>query len=281
MARNFLSGMVWAKQNLAIAEPHFWLRRPLPGGGRQLINQDFPYGWDANGRLLLHNGVDIAEELGTPLLAVADGTVLVAQSDFNAWYGWRCDWYGHLVVLELDQKWQNQPVYVLYGHVLNINVEPGQHVVRGEQVAEIGFGGAALSPHLHFEVRMGSNEFGSTRNPMLWLDPGDTRSVIVGRLIDPLKRPWQGATLDLLGKEDGVNNGRSWSYLGDPQQLANSDEGWAENFVFSDVRPGEYTIHTTIQGVEYRADISVQAGQVSTVEIITEPFKTATPEGNN
>ncbi len=169
----------------------------MPGGGRTLINQRFPYGWDENGRLLLHNGVDIAEELGTPVLAVADGTVVVAQEDLNAWYGWRCDWYGHLVVLELDQQWQDQPVYALYGHVLNIKVEAGQRVVRGEPLAEVGFGGAATNPHLHFELRVGENQFGATRNPMLWIEPGSTRGVIVGRLIDPEGRPWQGVPLAL------------------------------------------------------------------------------------
>ena len=196
--RYYLPTKKWPRPDLDIAEPHFWLGKPLPGGGRTLINQRFPYGWDENGRLLLHNGVDVAEELGELVLAVADGTVIVAQSDINAYYGWRCNWYGHLVVIELDQTWQDQPVYALYGHVLNINVEPGQRVERGEQVAEVGFGGAATAPHLHFEVRVGENEFDATRNPMLWIEPGEKRGVIVGRLLDPEERPWQGVLLALV-----------------------------------------------------------------------------------
>ncbi len=183
--RYFLSVKRWPEPDTAVAEPHFWLSKPLPGGGRTLINQRFPYGWDENGRLLLHNAVDMAEDLGTPVLAAADGTVVVAQSDINAHYGWRCNWYGHLVVVELDEKWQDQPVYTLYGHILNIEVEVGQRVKRGDQLAEVGIGGAATAPHLHFEVRIGENEFGATRNPMLWLNPGDTRGVIAGRLVDP------------------------------------------------------------------------------------------------
>ncbi len=275
--RYYLSPNLWPQPDLAIAEPHFWLAKPIAGGGRYLVNQAYPYGYDAGGRYLLHNGVDAAQSLGLPLLAVADGTIVVAQSDYSEWYGWRCDWYGQLVVLELDQRWQGQPVYVLYGHVLNIEVEVGQVVKRGDQVAEIGFGGVATVPHLHLEVRVGANEFGSTRNPMLWIEPGETRGVIVGRLIDPEGRPWQGVALGLLGGVEEVENRNTWSYLGDPQKLLNPDEGWAENFIYSDVRPGEYQIYTKLQGVEYRVPVTVTAGQISTVEIITEPYKTVTP----
>lgn len=275
--RFYLSAAKWPEPDETVAQTHFWMSSPMPGAGRVLTNQRFPYGWDENGRLLIHNGVDMAEDLGMPLLAVADGTVIVAQSDYSAWYGWRCDWYGHLVVIELDERWQDQPVYALYGHVLNLLVEPGERVVRGQPVAEIGFGGAATHPHLHFEVRIGENQFSSTRNPMLWLDPGPTRGVIAGRLVDPEGRPWQGVPLALVNDESGEVS-PSWSYLGDPQDLMNPDEGWSENFVFSDVRPGSHQVVTQIQGVEYQVPVQVEPGEVSVVEIVTEGYKTPTPE---
>lgn len=275
--RYFLDPDPWPQPDLAVAEPHFWLAKPIPGGGRYLINQTFPYGYDQNGRLLIHTGVDAAQGLGTPVLAAAAGTVVVAQADDEELYGWRCDWYGHLVVIELDERWLGEPVYALYGHVLNINVEVGQRVYRGKQVAEVGFGGAATVAHLHFEVRVGTNEFGSTRNPMLWIDPGETRGVIVGRLLDPQGRPWQGVALSLIGGSEELENRNTWSYLGDPDDLINPDEGWAENFLFSDVRPGNYEVYTRVQGVEYRIPVSVTEGGVSTIEIITEAYKTPTP----
>jgi murein DD-endopeptidase MepM/ murein hydrolase activator NlpD len=276
--RFFLSAKQWPRPDTDVAQTHFWLSKPLPGAGRTLINQRFPYGWDENGRLLLHNGVDIAEDMGTPVLAVADGTVIVAQSDMNAWYGWRCDWYGHLVVLELDEFWQGEPIYALYGHVLNITVEVGQRVKLGDQVAEVGFGGAATHPHLHFEVRVGENEFAATRNPMLWLDPGPTRGVIAGRLVDPEGRPWQGVPLALVSRNGDRDRYSTWSYLGDPQGISNPDIGWAENFVLSDVKPGDYDIYTRIQGIDYRQQVTVSQGKVTAVEIETEPLKQQTPE---
>lgn len=275
-ARYYLSGSQWPTPNPAQSAAHFWLSKPLPGGGRYLINQTFPYGWDGAGRLLLHNGVDSADPLGTPVLAAAAGTVVVAQADIDAWYGWRCDWYGHLVVIEHDQRWFGQPVYSLYGHVLNINVQVGQRVELGEQVAEVGFGGAATAPHLHFEVRIGSNEFGSTRNPMLWVYPGETRGVIAGRLLDPEGRPWQGVALSLLNEKGDVA-ATTWSYLDDPLHYINPDEGLAENFLFSDIPSGTYVVYTELQDVIYRQPVMVVAGEVVNVEIRTQPFKTPTP----
>jgi len=277
-ARYSLADEAWPQPDESVAAGHFWLSRPYRGDGRFLINPDYPYGNDLNNRLLLHNGVDSAEPMGEPLLAVADGVVVVAQDDYRQLYGWRCDWYGHLVVLEIDQTWQGRPVFVLYGHVQEISVEAGQRVNRGEQLALVGFGGAATAPHLHLEVRIGANDFGATRNPMLWMDPG-TRGVIVGRLIDPSGRPWQGVGLSLIGRSEDTSSGNTWSYLSDPQGIVaiNPDERWAENFVFADVKPGRYDIYTKIQGREYFGAVEVQAGQVSTAEIVTEPYQPPTP----
>ena len=274
--RYVVSDTVWPTPDPALAETHFWLAKPVPGGDRFLINQSFPYGYDLNGRLLLHNGVDSAEPLGTPVLAVGDGTVVVAQDDMNEWFGWRCDWYGHLVVIELDQTLGGQPLYALYGHVLNFTVEAGQRVRAGEQVAEVGFGGAATAPHLHFELRVGTNSFDTTLNPMLWIDPGPTRGVIAGRLLDAEGRPWHGVGLSLIGQSEDASSGNTWSYLDDPLHYINSDLAYAENFVFADVKPGEYEVYTEIQGVVYRVPVQVVAGEISSVEIVTEPYKTPT-----
>ncbi|HUS94952.1 MAG TPA: peptidoglycan DD-metalloendopeptidase family protein [Patescibacteria group bacterium] len=269
----YLSGAEWPVPEIP-AEEHFWLSKPLPGGGRFLYTDWLPYGFDAGGRYLLHTGVDSAEPEGTPVLAAASGTVIVAGEDKEKLYGWRCDWYGHLVVIELADRWRNQPVYVLYGHVLNISVEPGQHISQGEQVAEVGFGGAATLPHLHMEVRVGSNEFGSTRNPFLWLTPPPTRGLIVGRLVDPEGRPWQGVTVAAVGRSEDTETYRSWTYLDDPQHLIRPDEEYAENFVIADILPGEYELYIEIQDEVYQVPISVRGGELAGVEIVTLPLKT-------
>ncbi len=275
----FLPPTFWPTPAPAAAEPHFWLGRPLPGSEPFNLNQWLPYGWDAY-RYLLHNGTDIAEPQGTPLLAAADGIVVTAGEDINELYGWRCDWYGHLVVVQLDQSWQGQPVYYLYGHVQNIIVAVGQRVTQGEPLAEIGMGGAALLPHLHLEVRVGTNEFASTRNPLLWYTLDESRGVIAGRLVDPEGRPWQGIVIEAIGRSE--NNAeerpRTWSYLGDPQNLIHPDEIYAENFVLGDLQPGLYEIRVTVQGVQYRTEVTVDAAAISTIEIVTAPYQESPPD---
>lgn len=275
----YLSGELWPTPD-DVPEHHFWLEKPLPGGGRLLYTEWLPYGYDAGGRYLLHNGVDSAEPEGTPILASADGTVVVAGDDYSRLYGWRCDWYGQLVVIELDRQWRGQPVYVVYGHVLNIKVRPGESVSRGQEVAEVGFGGAAKLPHLHLEVRVGSNEFGTTRNPLLWIAPPATRGIVAGRLVDPDGRPWQGVTVAAVGRSAEAESKTTWTYLGDTLALANPDESLAENFVLADLKPGEYEIYVELQGEVYREPVTVQGRQISLVEIVTQPLKpsTATPE---
>lgn len=271
--RYFLSPNVWPTPDLQNQAAHFWLSKPLPGGGRLLYNQTYPYGFDGDGRYLLHNGVDSAETLGTSVLAVADGTVVVAQSDENELYGWRCDWYGELVVIELDETWQGQPMYALYGHVLNIGVEVGQRVGRGEPLAEVGFGGVARVPHLHFELRIGSNSFENTRNPLLWIRPPETRGVLAGRLVDPLGRPWQGVVVTLVGPDGTAEFINSYTYLDDPRQLINPDEWYAENFVFADLLPGEYVVVVSLGETEYRKVVTITGGELAFVELVTDPYE--------
>jgi len=268
----FLSGEIWPSPAVDRSE-HFWLTKPLPGGGRFLYTDWLPYGYDAGGRYLIHNGIDSAEPEGTPVLAVANGTVVVAGDDTSRLYGWRCNWYGHLVVVELDDHWLNQPVYVLYGHVLNISVVVGQRVERGDQVAEVGHGGAAQLPHLHLEVRVGTNTFESTRNPLLWLAPPVNRGVIAGRLVDPEGRPWQGVTVVAIGQSQNSETYRSWTYLDDPKHIIKTDDLYAENFVIGDMLPGEYLLYVELQDETYQVPATVTGGSLTQVEIVTQPFK--------
>jgi murein DD-endopeptidase MepM/ murein hydrolase activator NlpD len=276
----YLSGNQWPEPEPDNGD-HFWLTEPFEGGARLLITEWFPYGYDAGGRYLIHNGIDMAEPMGTPILAVADGTVVVAGDDFAELYGWRCDWYGQLVVIQLDDLWAGQPVYVLYGHVHSIAVEVGQRVERGQSVAEVGFGGAASRPHLHFEVRVGENTFRGTRNPLLWVAPSSNRGLIVGRLVDPDGRPWQGVSVSAIGQSEGTKDYTSWTYLGDPELVVNPDETYAENFVIGDVAPGTYDLVVSIQGVIYSVEIQVGPAGVTVAEIVTVPYKTPTPTPAN
>lgn len=271
-----LSAAPWPEGDATLSERPP-LHPPLSPDDETRINWGFPYGSDGSGRYLLHNGLDMTQWPGAPVLAVASGTVVFAGADAAERYGWRCDWYGQLVVLELDERWNDQPVYALYGHVRGLRVAAGQQVRAGEPLAEIGAGGVATVPHLHLEIRLGRNEYDATRNPVLWLGPDESSGIIAGRLLDPGGRAWEGVRLTLIDVTGATDFLTTWTYLDDEQHLIAPDERWGENFVFGAVPPGEYEVYAAIDGVEYRERVSVVAGQISGLEMWTNGPATATP----
>lgn len=123
---------------------------PVAGGGR--ISSGFgarlsPFNQEKS----YHYGVDIAGPYGTPILAVADGTVTFA--------GWR-NGYGWFVLITHANGYQTA-----YGHNSKLLVDYGQKVKRGEKIALIGNTGRTTGIHCHFEIRVG----GDHKNPMPYL----------------------------------------------------------------------------------------------------------------
>jgi hypothetical protein len=272
-ARYGLSAEPWPAPDLTLPTPAFSLADPLPGATR---NDGYPYGSDGNGRYLLHNGLDMAHEDKAFAVAAADGTIIVARDDLDEMFGWRCDWYGRLVIIQLDETWNELPVYLLYGHVSDIQIEEGQRVTRAEPIAREGTAGAAVVAHLHFEVRVGENSFGATQNPLLWIEPGPGFGVIAGRVTDPDGRAWEGVTITLIDRSGATPFLNTWTYLDDPDHLIRPHPALAENFVFGPVAAGSYDVYTRIQGVEYRQTVEITDGGLSVVEIVTEPYRTPT-----
>ncbi len=120
---------------------------PLPDSNEYLPSAFDGYIWPAQGMLTsgygwrwgrLHNGIDIAAPIGTPIFAAASGKVVGA--------GWHSG-YGNVIKLEhLDGS------LTLYAHTNRIMVEHGQQVHQGEQIAEMGSTGNSTGSHLHFEI---------------------------------------------------------------------------------------------------------------------------------
>lgn len=100
------------------------------------------YGWrehPVDGGEKFHNGVDLAVNMGTPVLAFADGTV---------------DYIGDSPIYGLYlQISHSNGVVSFYAHCDKLCVQQGQSVKVGEKVAESGESGNATGPHLHFEVK--------------------------------------------------------------------------------------------------------------------------------
>ena len=112
-----------------------------------------------------HRGVDIVGNIGTDILAVADGVVTVAA--YNA------GGYGYWV--EIEHNINNQKFYTRYGHMRNSpSVRAGQTVTAGTVLGVQGSTGASTGDHLHFEIRLNDNSNGSETNPLPYILGKDT-----------------------------------------------------------------------------------------------------------
>ncbi|MFB4169092.1 M23 family metallopeptidase [Virgibacillus sp. JSM 102003] len=86
----------------------------------------------------LHAGIDIRGNIGTPVYAGADGTVIMAE-----YYGG----YGKAI------KVRHSDTYItLYGHLSEIKAEQGDTVKKGDNIGSIGNTGRSTGPHLHYEI---------------------------------------------------------------------------------------------------------------------------------
>lgn len=137
------------------------LRRQAQQDVRNLLNDQIsisrstPKGWPArgwlssyygkrkspfSGRTVMHEGLDIAANTGTPVLATADG--IVARVEYSPTYG-------NAVVIDHGYGYQT-----LYAHNSRNLVKVGQRVKRGERIAQVGNTGVSTGPHLHYEVHL-------------------------------------------------------------------------------------------------------------------------------
>jgi murein DD-endopeptidase MepM/ murein hydrolase activator NlpD len=85
-----------------------------------------------------HNGIDIANSLGTPVRASMAGTV--TDTGFNSSYG-------NYVVISHEGGFQT-----LYGHLKSFGVKVGQYVNQGQQIAQMGNTGYSTGSHTHFSI---------------------------------------------------------------------------------------------------------------------------------
>jgi uncharacterized protein YgiM (DUF1202 family) len=110
----------------------------------------------------MHLGQDLAASDGSPIYAVADGTVTLARSGTNASSG-------YIVVRHVLD---GQTYYTAYIHMWNAwkYVRPGQSVKAGQRIADVGNSGPSTAPHLHFEVWGAAGWMKGPRiEPMQWL----------------------------------------------------------------------------------------------------------------
>ncbi|MFE4593617.1 M23 family metallopeptidase [Streptomyces laurentii] len=106
-----------------------------------------------------HSGQDFAVPVGTVVKAAADGTVVKAGPNG----GGDGPAYGNAIVIK-----HANGTYSQYAHLSKIQVNIGQKVSAGQQIALSGNTGNSSGPHLHFEIRTTPN-YGSAVNPVAFL----------------------------------------------------------------------------------------------------------------
>ncbi len=99
----------------------------------------------------MHEGVDIAAPVGTPVVATADGIVSFAGPLSD---------YGNAVYIDHGHGFAT-----FYAHNSRIRVREGQSVKRGNVIAYVGSTGRATGPHVHYEVHLN----GAVLNPMKYI----------------------------------------------------------------------------------------------------------------
>jgi len=134
--------MVESKQ--AILEQQDYLAHrpaglPISGG---LFTDRFGWRWSPFGYgRQWHDGLDIAQDYWTPVVAAAEGVVTYS--------GWMSGGYGYTVVLEHGYGFVTQ-----YAHMIQTKSEVGEEVRRGQVIGWVGNSGNSTGPHLHYEVHV-------------------------------------------------------------------------------------------------------------------------------
>jgi len=99
----------------------------------------------------MHEGIDISNRVGTPVIAPADGII---SDTGNDWV------HGKMLVIS-----HGFGMTTRYSHLNKVAARVGQKVKRGDKVAEIGTSGRTTGPHLHYEIKLN----GIPVNPMRYI----------------------------------------------------------------------------------------------------------------
>ncbi|SEA55041.1 Murein DD-endopeptidase MepM and murein hydrolase activator NlpD, contain LysM domain [Desulfuromusa kysingii] len=137
------------------------LRRQSQEGVRNLLNDQVslsratPKGWPTkgwltsyfgmrkspfSGRQVMHEGLDIAANTGTPVVATADGIVSRVRYSRD---------YGKMVVIDHGYGYRT-----IFAHNSKVLVKAGQRVKRGDMISQVGNTGRSTGSHLHYELRL-------------------------------------------------------------------------------------------------------------------------------
>lgn len=239
---------------------HFYFARPIAATYPAATDTGYLYGGLFFGPDNAHTGIDLPAPRGTEVLAAGPGTVVWAGMGlYSGWLGNTQDPYGLAVAIRHDFGYKDQPLYTVYAHMEEIDVVVGQWVDTGDVLGNVGDTGLTTGPHLHFEVRLGENDFWETRNPDLWIAPPEGYGVLVGYLMNTsgyALESYQFTVKSLETKHNFVI--KTYAPLN-----VNSDENYRENVVLGDLPAGLYLLDMPYGALNRTTTVEILPGQVT------------------
>lgn len=129
-----LEKILETKRNILSHTPSIWPAKGWVTSGFGFRTNPF------TGLTQMHEGIDISNRVGTPVVSPADGIVSEVGIDWVL---------GKTLVIS-----HGFGMFTRYCHLNKVFVKIGQKVKRGDKIAEIGATGKTTGPHLHYEVRL-------------------------------------------------------------------------------------------------------------------------------
>jgi murein DD-endopeptidase MepM/ murein hydrolase activator NlpD len=242
------------------AHDHFFFARPIAASYPSDPYADYTYGSVYFGPDSIHTGVDLPAPRNTEVMAAGPGTVvwsgigLYSGSPYNL-----NDPYGIAVAIRHDFGYQDQPLYTVYAHLAESDVAVGQWLETGDVLGNVGTTGMTTGPHLHFEVRLGKNDYWSTRNPELWVAPPLGYGVLVGRIMNTA-----GFLLDShLVTVTSLDTKRSWYTYTYAKLTIHRDPHFDENVVFGSLPAGIYELNIPYGSLNRKVTFEILPGQIN------------------
>jgi hypothetical protein len=233
-----------------ITDGHFVLQRPILPPANDSVEITYRFASTAAGTREAHHGVEFINGSGTPVHAAGDGQVIFAGADDEAVYSPWKKFYGNVIVIR-----HADDLFTLYAHLSKVDAQSGQTVKVGEKIGEVGWTGAAIGSHLHFEVRRGDGEdYFSAVNPELWLAPHVDEGALSISVVN-LQGAFQRAELTIQ------TDGRAYYIKTYEEQFLFMDE----NAALGELRQGRVRITFYFGGSFYERWVEVSAGRLTQV----------------
>jgi hypothetical protein len=240
---------------------HFYFNRPLSISDTHKLNVDYRYGYYYPEEEVVHTGIDIAGELGDPVLAAASGKVIFAGYGLLNGANDTKDPYGLAVMIRHTFSYEGYTIYSVYAHLKKVTVDKGDWVESGDKVGEIGMTGNTSGPHVHFEIRIENASGDKVQNPELWIAPLIGHGVLAGRVVTTLDMVMTTKNLWLKS----LDTGKTWTIVTYAPKTKQVDDFYQENFSVGDLPVGQYEISTYYNWKYYTTTLYIAPGAVNFV----------------